>query len=369
MFYMRWEAQTLQVDHEQLDIADGDPPSGGVQHPMVDLELSSPTPEFAHTEFHEVITKSALNKVPEASNMPFRWSINPYRGCPHACVYCYARGTHEYLDFNYGEDFDRQIVVKVNIVDALRQELKRGKWDGQTVALGTNTDPYQRAEGRYQLMPGLLAELGKAGAPVSLLTKGTLLSRDIPLLRSLAPEIPLDIGVSLAMIDPQLTEIFEPGTPSPSARLKLIEKLSSAGANVSIMAMPIIPWLTDSINAMEQLFSSVASAGATSIQTTPLFLRPGSREWFMSFIQSQYPHLLAGFQSMYSGRIYAPARYANKLRAKTRQLAHQHGLGIGAVHESEKDPDVHFRTHLPIRPVNSRPTTTQTPGTNQQALF
>src|SRR5690606_472529 len=150
---------------------------------MRGLVRSVRTPEFAGLTFHEVVAKTALNQVPPASSMPFHWTVNPYRGCSHQCVYCFARQTHTYLDFDAGDDFDRQVVVKVNVADVLRAELGRRSWRHELVALGTNTDPYQRAEGRYELIPGIIRALGESGTPLSILTKGTLLRRDLPLLQ------------------------------------------------------------------------------------------------------------------------------------------------------------------------------------------
>ena len=144
------------------------------------------TPDFAGVTFHEVLAKSALNHVPGQSAMPFGWTINPYRGCTHACVYCFARPTHTYLDLDAGDDFDRQIIVKVNVAEVLRTELAKPSWRHDPVALGTNTDPYQRAEGRYSLMPGIIDALTASGTPFSILTKGTLLRRDLPLLADAA---------------------------------------------------------------------------------------------------------------------------------------------------------------------------------------
>ena len=142
-------------------------------------------PEFAGLTFHEVLAKSALNRVPGGGGgLPFGWTINPYRGCSHACVYCFARPTHEYLDLDAGRDFDAQVVVKLNVAEVLARELARPSWQRDPVALGTNTDPYQRAEGRYALMPGIIEALAASGTPLSILTKGTLLRRDLPLLQS-----------------------------------------------------------------------------------------------------------------------------------------------------------------------------------------
>ncbi len=145
--------------------------------------------------------------------MPFGWTINPYRGCSHACVYCFARNTHSYLDLDAGKDFDSQIIVKVNVVEVLRRELAKPSWGRHPVALGTNTDPYQRAEGRYQLMPGIIDALAESGTPFSILTKGSLLRRDLTLLATAHERVPVELAMSIAVYDDELQQSVEPGTP------------------------------------------------------------------------------------------------------------------------------------------------------------
>src|SRR5918995_5442116 len=179
---MRWQGQ-------QLGVADAAALPGLER--LDGLVRSVTTPEFAGVTFHEVMCKSALNHVPGASKMPFDWTVNPYRGCSHACVYCFARGTHEYLDLDGGRDFDTQVIVKINVADVLARELRRGSWTRQPVMLGTNTDPYQRAEGRYRLMPDIITSLTDSGTPFSILTKGTLLRRDLPQLTDAATAVPV----------------------------------------------------------------------------------------------------------------------------------------------------------------------------------
>ena len=175
---MRWDGQAVARDDGALP---------GLER--VGLVRSVRVPNFDGITFHEVLCKSALNKIPEAANLPFRYTVNAYRGCSHACRYCFARPTHEYLDFDSGQDFDRELVVKTNVAEVLRRELFRRSWARETVALGTNTDPYQRAEGRYALMPGILAALVDSGTPFSILSKGTLLRRDLPLIAEAARHV------------------------------------------------------------------------------------------------------------------------------------------------------------------------------------
>jgi DNA repair photolyase len=205
---MRWDGQVVR--------ATDDTALPGLQTPgsIPGLVRTVTTPEFAGIRFHEVLAKSVLNRVPAASGMPFGWTVNTFRGCSHACVYCFARGTHAYLDLDPGQDFDREVVVKTNAVEVLERELARASWQREHVAMGTNTDPYQRAEGRYRLMPGIIEALVRSGTPFSILTKGTLLRRDLPLLAEAAAQVPVGIGVSVAVHDDDLQRRLEPGAPT-----------------------------------------------------------------------------------------------------------------------------------------------------------
>src|SRR5689334_4396864 len=231
---MRWQGQ-------ELGVADAGALPGLEQ--LNGLVRSVTTPEFAGVTFHEVMCKSALNHVPGASAMPFDWTVNPYRGCTHACTYCFARGTHEYLDLDAGHDFDSQIVVKINVGEVLERELRRGSWQRDPVALGTNTDPYQRAEGRYRLMPGIISALTESGTSFSVLTKGTLIRRDLPLLKDAAIHVDVTIATSIAVFDEKLQHSIEPGTPTAAARLETVRAATEAGFGVTVFMMPVIPHL------------------------------------------------------------------------------------------------------------------------------
>lgn len=312
---MRWNTQTAKAEAE-----------GPPLIPLAGLLRAVRTPEFQGITFHEVAARSALNKVPPASSMPFRWTINPYRGCSHACVYCFARGTHTYLDLDAGLDFDRQLVVKVNVAEVLRAELARPSWRREHVALGTNTDPYQRAEGRYALMPGIIRALADSGTPFSILTKGTLLARDLPLLKSAAAQVPVGAGVSLAMLDPELQAVVEPGTPTPSARLSLISKLRDAGLPCGVMAMPILPWLTDGEDQLDALFAALAAAGASGVTAGALHLRPGTKEWFMGWLARDHPQLVGRYRRLYGQGAYAPKEYRAWLGRRVAEAKRRHGF-------------------------------------------
>jgi DNA repair photolyase len=284
------------------------------------------TPEFAGMVFHEVEARSALNKVPGASQMPFGWTVNPYRGCSHACAYCFARNTHTYLELDTGEDFNRQIVVKVNVGRVLEHELRSRRWGREHVAMGTNTDPYQRAEGRYRLMPGVITALARSGTPFSVLTKGTLLARDLPLLRAVSADVSVGLGVSIALADRELQASLEPGTPSPAARLELVRRLADAGLSCGVMVAPVLPLLTDSAEALDALLGQIASAGATGATVLALHLRPGTREWFLGWLSREYPALVEPYRRLYARGAYVDRRYRDELAARVAPLLRRHGL-------------------------------------------
>jgi DNA repair photolyase len=314
---MRWDAQRLDV--EDPSALPGMPSIRG-------LLRSVQVPEFPGLTFHEVRAKSALNHVPGESAMPFPWTINPYRGCSHACLYCYARRTHEWLELDAGRDFDRQIVVKTNLVDVLRRELGRPSWKREHVALGTNTDPYQRAEGRYTLMPGVIRALTESGTPFSVLTKGTLLRRDVPLLAEAAQRVPVGLGVSMAIWDDALHESLEPGVPTPRARLDLVRAITDAGLPCGVFLAPVLPGLTDGVAELDAALQAIAAAGATGVTVIPLHLRPGAREWFMAWLGRVHPELVPRYEQLYARRAYVPAEYREWLARRVAPLLAAHGL-------------------------------------------
>ncbi|MBM7819837.1 DNA repair photolyase [Cellulosimicrobium cellulans] len=474
---MRWDGQALGADDGALP---------GLER--AGLVRSVRTPEFAGITFHEVTAKSALSKVPAMSRMPFRWTVNPYRGCSHACSYClapstpvlladgtqrpigelrvgdeivgtaprgayrryvrtrvldrwttrkrayrvtladgtrlvasgdhrfltergwrhvvggagrrahlalgdvlvgpgaaaladgrvaldgrdvtgdealrvdslealdgpgeetelvdittgtrdfvasgvvshncFARPTHQYLDLDAGDDFDREVVVKVNVDEVLRAELARASWSREPVALGTNTDPYQRAEGRYRLMPGIIDALAGSGTPLSVLTKGTLLRRDLPLLADAASRVEVGVGVSLALLDPTLQASVEPGTPSPRARLDLIRAVREAGLPCGVMVAPVLPWLTDSTRALTDLLDAVQDAGATGVTVLPLHLKPGTREWYLGWLAREHPQLVPGYERVYARGAYASKAYRSWLWDRVRPMLEARGFAV-----------------------------------------
>ena len=319
---MRWDGQAINA--EQRDSLTG-------LAKLSNVVRSVQTPEFAGITFHEVLAKTALNHVPGASkSMPFAWTVNPYRGCSHACVYCFARRTHEYLELDSGKDFDSEIIVKINVAEVLAKELVRKRDSVPAVALGTNTDPYQRAEGRYRLMPGIIASLADSGTPFSILTKGTLLRRDLPLLAEAASVVPVDLAMSIAIFDDDLQQSVEPGTPSTTARLATVTAAREAGLECSVFMMPVLPYLTDTRAHLDEALRQIKAAGATTVLYTALHLRPGTKEWFMQWLAETHPELVEKYVAMFYGtNAYAPKDYRKWLAEKMKPLIRKHGLERG----------------------------------------
>nr|WP_310125992.1 Rv2578c family radical SAM protein [Agrococcus sp. BE272] len=314
---MRWDGQT--ATHVDADALPGLEERGSVLDAW-------PTPGFDGASFLEVTARSALNHVAGDGFMGGAWTINPYRGCQHACRYCFARKTHTYLDLDAGADFDSRIVVKANLVEVLERELAGPRREVAAVQLGTNTDPYQRAEGRYRLMPGVLRALARHGASISILTKGTLLRRDLPLLAAIARDVPVSIAMSIAIFDDELQQQVEPGTPTTRARLDTVRAVRDAGLDCAVFAMPILPGLTDTRAHLEPAFAAIAEAGATSAIASALHLRPGAREWYMAWLRQEHPHLVPLYGRVYGGGTYAHRDYRDWLRARIRPLLREHRL-------------------------------------------
>ncbi|GAA3969055.1 Rv2578c family radical SAM protein [Gordonia caeni] len=312
---MRWASQAADADDGALPGLD-----------RAGLVRSVQTPEFAGITFHEVLSRSALNKLPEGAQLPFRYTVNTMRGCSHACRYCFARSSHEYLDLNPGDDFDSQLVVKLNVAAVLRKELRRRSWQRETVALGTNTDPYQRAEGRYRLMPGVITALAESGTPMSILTKGTLLRRDLPLLRAARQAVDVRVGVSLAMLDDELGKQLDPGAPSPRARLDLITALAEAGFAPHVMVAPVVPHLTDDRAQLDALLAALADAGATGVTALPLHLRGATRGVFLEWLGQTHPALVRRYRTLYGRGGYVRPEYSARLRERMAPLVARHGL-------------------------------------------
>ena len=320
---MRWDSLQLHGTD-----ADGQPGAG--RTPALferdAVARTFDTPAFRGMTFYEVHARSIINRVPEASRMAFKWTINPYRGCSHGCAYCFARNTHTYLDMDAGLDFNSRIVVKVNAGELARKELARPRWQGEHVAMGTNVDCYQRAEGRYRLMPGIIGALRDAANPFSILTKGTLILRDIDLLADAAEVTDVGLNVSVGFLDQDLSRSVEPGTPAPERRLAVCSALSDRGLPCGVLMGPVLPFLSDSPAQLEATVRQIAAAGATRVTPIVLHLRPGAREWFLQWLREQHPGLVEHYRRLYGSRAYAPKEYQQRITALVTDLARQHGV-------------------------------------------
>jgi DNA repair photolyase len=264
-------------------------------------------PEALGVRFHEIRARSALNRVPERSRMPFRWTVNPYRGCTHACVYCYARTTHTYLDLDAGKDFEREIVVKVNAPELLRSELSRPSWKHDHVALGTNTDPYQWVESRYRLMPGIWEALRDSGTPGSLVTKSPLVLRDLDVLCDLNERAGMSVYLSVPTLDEGAWRETEPHTPSPRARLEAVAKLNGAGVPTGVLVAPLMPGINDSREEVGRILRLAKEAGAVSVAGVALHLRGEVRGIFFDWVRYHRPDLLPLYEKLYERGAYMSA--------------------------------------------------------------
>ena len=275
--------------------------------------------------YEEIQVKSVINKV-NAPLLPFRWTINPYRGCQHACVYCFARNTHTYLGYDAGKDFNQRIVVKINGPEVLRTELQRPRWKREFIAMGTACDPYEPAEAKYFITRQMLQALRDFATPVGITTKSNLVLRDIDTLRELAQVADVTVNFSIATLNEETWRRIEPGTPKPMKRLQAMEQLSRAGIRTGVLLAPILPDITDSEENLEEVVREAAQHGAHFIAPNVLHLKPGSKEWFLPFLREAYPHLTPEYLRLYRRGAYAPRAYTEKTIGLVQRLRERWGL-------------------------------------------
>ncbi|MGZ4172270.1 MAG: radical SAM protein [Solirubrobacteraceae bacterium] len=300
---MRWD--NLSMEEEEKARLPGYRDEAVVRH--------FDAPDAVPTRFYEVRAKSILNRVPEASQMPFRWTINPYRGCTHACVFCFARPTHTYLDFNAGRDFEREIIVKVNAPERLRVELARPSWKGEHIAMGTNTDPYQWVEGRYKLMQGIWQAMIDARNPGSILTKSPLLLRDLPLMVELAKRADFGAALSIPTMEEKAWRATEPHTPNPRARMEAVAELTRAGIRTGVLVAPLMPGINDDPAQVARILEMASEAGAAYVSGIALHLRREVRGLFMEWLAEHRPDLLPRYRELYRRGAYAPREERRRL--------------------------------------------------------
>ena len=256
------------------------------------------TPHFRGIEFIEAEAKSIINHVP-GNYLPFEWTINVYRGCSHACSYCFARATHTYMDMGAGRDFETKIVVKVNAPELLRKELRARRWKGDHIAMGTATDPYQRAEGRYKLTRRVVETLVEFRNPFSILTKGTLILRDLDLLVEASQVTDVSTALSVGTLDEDVWRRSEPGTPHPRKRLEAVARLNDAGVPCNVLVAPVLPGISDSDEQLRAVMTAALDAGATTVTPILLHLRPKVREVYMDWLAQSYPELVERYEIAY----------------------------------------------------------------------
>ena len=297
---------------------------GGQPALIGEVERRAGRDELAGLELLHVRAKSIINRAPKVSQLPFNWTINAYRGCSHACVYCFARPTHEYLGFGIGEDFDRRIVIKINAVERLRAELRRASWTGETIAMGTNTDPYQPVEGRYRLTQGIVETLAEAGNPFSILTKSTLIGRDVDLLAHAATRTDVQTALSIGCLDEDVWRQAEPHTPHPMRRMETVARLNAAGVPCGVMIAPVLPGISDDPSQIEAVVTAAVDAGATSITPIMLHLRPGVRDHYLGWLRATRPELAEATDRRYAGA-YGPSDERRDLAAMVRRMVTARG--------------------------------------------
>jgi len=282
------------------------------------------TPHFRGIEFIEAEAKSIINKVP-GNFLPFNRTINPYRGCGHRCTFCYARVTHTYMDMNAGRDWGTKIVVKTNAAELLRRELASKRWTGEHIAMGTATDPYQRAEGRYGLMRGIIRALIDYRNPFSILTRGTLILRDLDLLKEAATVTTVSTAFSIPTLEDEVWRKSEPGTPHPRKRMDAVRRLNDGGIPCGVMVAPVLPGISDKPDQLMDVVKAAVDAGATHITPILLHLRPVVREEYMAWLQQTYPGLVGRYEDMYAQNAYGPKEIRKALGRRVAGLVRAAG--------------------------------------------
>jgi DNA repair photolyase len=272
--------------------------------------------------YQEVTCRSALNRV---EGMPFKWTLNPYRGCTHGCHYCFARRYHTQFEMNADDDFASVILVKHNVVEVLGRELDRPSWTREQVAVGTATDPYQPIEGHYKLTRGAIAALTRGRTPFGLVTKGPMVVRDIDVLVDHARATACTIYMSVPTVDEDAWRLLEPGTAHPLQRLRAVRQLTDAGVNAGVLMAPIVPGFSSSRSKVERTVKTIADHDARFVGCNVMYLQDGTRSHFMKFIERDFPSMLPRFEKLYAAK-YPPQAYRKEVQGMVRALQERYGL-------------------------------------------
>lgn len=300
--------------------------------------------EGHNVEYFTLPAKSLLNRCVSKRQMPFTWTINPYRGCEFGCRYCYARYTHEFMEMRDGMEFEQKIYVKQHAADLLRHELRRVKPD-ESIALGTATDPYQPAERRYEVTRGILEEFARhRGFELGIVTKSNLIVRDLDLLKEIARANRLSVHMTVTTLDVTLARILEPRAPRPDLRLDAVRALAQAGLRVGISCSPVVPGITDSPADLETLIRAAADSGADYVFANPLFLKPCSAAIFLPFLEKNFPHLADNYRQRYQDRAFLPPAYGKRLSQLIARLREKYKLT--RAHRRERSA---FATKWPVQ--------------------
>jgi DNA repair photolyase len=287
-------------------------------------------------EFLEMPVRSILNRC-DSSRMPFRWTINPYRGCEFGCVYCYARYTHEFLEQRDPMDFERRIFVKRMAAQVLSHTLSRTPLGSDPIAIGTATDPYQPAERKYGLTRSMLEVFAKLGGlELSITTKSALVMRDLDLLREINSRSRISVNFSLITLNRRLQRTLEPRAPRPELRLRALSELSRAGIRCNVLIMPVIPALTDSPAAIESVVRAARRAGAGAVWWRSLFLKPAAARRFIPFIKEHFPETAERIDEFYARAAYAPRIYDERMGAIFDRLRAKYGFIVD--HRDRREP-------------------------------
>ena len=277
-------------------------------------------------EYREEPCRSALNRV---KGMPFAWSLNPYMGCVHRCTFCYVRAFELRADRPADDRYGRSIRVKTNVAYVLRRELARDSWQGEEIAIGAATDPYQPAEGRFRLTRACIAVLADAHAPFSIITRGPLIVRDAELLADASSRAAVSVTFSVPTLDERVWRTTEPGTSPPRQRLRAARVLVDAGVRVGIGLAPILPGISDRPEQLAAVVRGAREAGVAGVWANLLYLRPGTREHFLEALARYWPEELGRYEALYAGRAYLPESETKPVRARVRELARAEGIGGG----------------------------------------
>jgi len=314
--------------------------------------------EGHQVEYLTIENRSVLTRC-KSPRMPFEWMINPYRGCEFACKYCYARYTHEFMELRDSLDFERKIYVKQHTSRVLRRELKKVK-AGEQIAIGTATDPYQPAERKFGVTRSIMEEIAQhEGLEIGLVTKSTLVLRDLELLQVISRKSRLTICVTITTMNTELARALEPRAPRPDLRMLAVQRLNAAGVRTGVNIAPILPGITDSPADLDALVAAAAQAGARFAWSNALFLKDCSARVFLPFVEAKFPHLANLYKARFAEKAFLPASYSDRRRNLVKRLCEKHKLGDGkekwrSAQRSSDQPQLVSGAQLPLFSNESR---------------